>query len=139
LATPMSIMVGVGRGAKQGILIKNAEVLETLEKVDTLVVDKTGTLTEGQPRLTECVSAAGYSEADLLQIAASVEQHSEHPLSQAVVVAAKERDLKLAEVSDFDSVTGAGVTGTVNGKRVLVGSAAFLQEQSISISDELSS
>lgn len=139
LATPMSIMVGVGRGAKQGILIKNAEVLETLQKVDILIVDKTGTLTEGQPRLTECVPAAGYSEADLLQIAASVEQHSEHPLSQAVVVAAKERELKLAEVSDFDSVTGAGVTGTVNGKRVLVGSAAFLQEQSISISDELSS
>ncbi|WP_417392968.1 heavy metal translocating P-type ATPase [Gimesia sp.] len=139
LATPMSIMVGVGRGAKQGILIKNAEVLETLQKVDILIVDKTGTLTEGQPRLTECVPAAGYSEADLLQIAASVEQHSEHPLSQAVVVAAKERELKLAEVSDFDSVTGAGVTGTVNEKRVLVGSAAFLQEQSISISDELSS
>ncbi|MCA9004601.1 MAG: heavy metal translocating P-type ATPase, partial [Planctomycetaceae bacterium] len=138
LATPMSIMVGVGRGAKHGILIKNAEVLETLQKVDTLVVDKTGTLTEGQPRLTECVPAADYSEADLLQIAASVEQHSEHPLSQAVVVAAKERELKLTNVSDFDSVTGAGVQGTVDGKLVLVGSAAFLLDQSISIKEELS-
>lgn len=139
LATPMSIMVGVGRGAKHGILIKNAEVLETLQKVDTLVVDKTGTLTEGQPRLTECVPAADYSEAELLQIAASVEQHSEHPLSQAVVVAAKERELKLSEVSDFDSVTGAGVKGTVNGKAVLIGSASFLQDQSIHIKDELNS
>lgn len=139
LATPMSIMVGVGRGAKQGILIKNAEVLETLQKVDTLVVDKTGTLTEGRPRLTECVPAADYSETDLLQIAASVEQHSEHPLSQAVVVAAKERELKLSEVSDFDSITGAGVKGSVEGKLVQVGSAAFLQEQSINISDKLNS
>ncbi|WP_417381170.1 heavy metal translocating P-type ATPase [Gimesia sp.] len=139
LATPMSIMVGVGRGAKQGILIKNAEVLETLQKVDTLVVDKTGTLTEGRPRLTECVPAADYSEADLLQIAASVEQHSEHPLSQAVVVAAKERELKLKDVSEFDSVTGAGVTGTVEGKLVLIGSASFLRDQSINIKEELSS
>ncbi|QDT93243.1 heavy metal translocating P-type ATPase [Gimesia algae] len=139
LATPMSIMVGVGRGAKQGILIKNAEVLETLQKVDTLVVDKTGTLTEGRPSLTECMPAANYSEADLLQITASVEQHSEHPLSQAVVVAAKERGLKLKDVSDFDSVTGAGVKGTVDGKLVLIGSASFLRDQSINIKDELSS
>jgi len=137
LATPMSIMVGVGRGAKSGILIKNAEVLETLEKVDTLIVDKTGTLTEGKPRLTGCITAGTLSENDLLQLAASVEQHSEHPLSQAVVVAAKDRDLTLSDVSDFDSVTGAGVTGVVNEKQILIGSATFLKEQSIAISDEL--
>ena len=139
LATPMSIMVGVGRGAKSGILIKNAEVLETLEKVDTLVVDKTGTLTEGRPRLTECITAGELSEDDLLQLAASVEQHSEHPLSQAVVVAAKDRELSLSDVKDFDSVTGAGVTGVVNQKTVLIGSAAFLKEQSVSINDDLMS
>ncbi|MCA9015313.1 MAG: heavy metal translocating P-type ATPase [Planctomycetaceae bacterium] len=137
LATPMSIMVGVGRGAKSGILIKNAEVLETLEKVDTLIVDKTGTLTEGKPRLTECITAGTISENELLQLAASVEQHSEHPLSQAVVAAAKDRELRLSEVEDFDSITGAGVTGTVNQKPVLIGSAAFLNEQSVTISEEL--
>ena len=136
LATPMSIMVGVGRGAKQGILIKNAEVLETLEKVDTLIVDKTGTLTEGKPRLTECITAGTISENELLQLAASVEQHSEHPLSQAVVVAAKDRELSLSDVQDFNSITGAGVTGTVNQKLVLIGSAAFLNEQSVTINDE---
>jgi Cu+-exporting ATPase len=137
LATPMSIMVGVGRGAKQGILIKNAEVLETLQKVDTVVVDKTGTLTEGKPRLTNCVPAGERSETELLQWAAAVEQHSEHPLSQAVVQAAKEQDLKLNEVQDFDSVTGAGVKGSVQGKMVLVGSAAFLQTESITIEETL--
>lgn len=137
LATPMSIMVGVGRGAKSGILIKNAEVLETLEKVDTLIVDKTGTLTEGKPRLTECITAGTLSENELLQLAASVEQHSEHPLSQAVVVAAKDRELNLSDVQDFDSITGAGVKGTMNQKTVLIGSAAFLNEQSVTINDEL--
>ncbi|WP_339731580.1 heavy metal translocating P-type ATPase [uncultured Gimesia sp.] len=137
LATPMSIMVGVGRGAKSGILIKNAEVLETLEKIDTLIVDKTGTLTEGKPRLTECITSGKLNENELLQIAASVEQHSEHPLSQAVVVAAKDRELPLSDVQDFDSITGAGVTGIVDQKLVLIGSAAFLNEQSISIKDEL--
>lgn len=137
LATPMSIMVGVGRGAKQGILIKNAEVLETLVKVDTLIVDKTGTLTEGQPRLTECITAEGFDEQELLQLAASVEQQSEHPLSQAVVMAAKDRDIKLTDVNDFDSITGAGVTGTVNNKNILIGSADFLREQSVTISEEM--
>lgn len=139
LATPMSIMVGVGRGAKHGILIKNAEVLETLEKIDTLVVDKTGTLTEGKPRLTECITAGEFSENDLLQLAASVEQHSEHPLSQAVVVAAKERELSLSEVIDFDSVTGSGVKGVVSGKSTFIGSAAFLKEQSVEINGDLMS
>ncbi|QDU07443.1 heavy metal translocating P-type ATPase [Gimesia aquarii] len=137
LATPMSIMVGVGRGAKQGILIKNAEVLETLEKVDTLVVDKTGTLTEGKPRLTECIPAGNFAENELLQLAASVEKHSEHPLSEAVVLAAKERESTLSDVVDFDSVTGSGVKGVVNGKTTFIGSAAFLKEQSIQIGDEL--
>lgn len=137
LATPMSIMVGVGRGAKSGILIKNAEVLETLQQVDTLVVDKTGTLTEGKPRLTECNTAGALSENELLQMAASVEHHSEHPLSQAIVTAAKERSLTLLNVTDFDSVTGSGVKGDVGGKQVLIGSATFLKEQSIEINDEL--
>lgn len=137
LATPMSIMVGVGRGAKSGILIKNAEVLETLQQVDTLVVDKTGTLTEGKPRLTECNTAGEISENELLQMAASVEHHSEHPLSQAIVTAAKERSLTLLNVTDFDSVTGSGVKGNVSGKQVLIGSATFLKDQSIEINDEL--
>lgn len=136
LATPMSIMVGVGRGAKSGILIKNAEVLETLQKVDTLVVDKTGTLTEGQPRLTDCITTGGFSENELLQLAASVEQHSEHPLSQSIVKAAKSRDLSLLEVIDFESVTGSGVKGIVNEKQALIGSASFLQENSIHIDEE---
>lgn len=137
LATPMSIMVGVGRGAKSGILIKNAEVLETLQQVDTLVVDKTGTLTEGKPRLTECNTTGEISENELLQMAASVEHHSEHPLSQAIVTAAKERSLTLLNVTDFDSVTGSGVKGNVSGKQVLIGSATFLKDQSIEINDEL--
>jgi len=137
LATPMSIMVGVGRGAKNGILIKNAEVLETLQQVDTLVVDKTGTLTEGKPRLTECITAGEFSENELLQLAASVEHQSEHPLSQAVVTAAKERTLALLDVNDFDSVTGSGVKGVVSGKPILIGSASFLKEQSIEINDDL--
>ncbi|MFK7776935.1 MAG: heavy metal translocating P-type ATPase, partial [Gimesia sp.] len=137
LATPMSIMVGVGRGAKNGILIKDASVLETLQKVDTLIVDKTGTLTEGKPRLTECITAGALNEHDLLQLAASVEQYSEHPLSDAVVMAAKERHLSLLPVTDFDSVTGSGVKGTVEGKPVLIGSAEFLNEQSIVVKDSL--
>lgn len=137
LATPMSIMVGVGRGAKNGILIKDATVLETLQKVDTLIVDKTGTLTEGKPRLTECITAGALNEDDLLQLAASVEQHSEHPLSEAVVMAAKDRDLSLFTVTDFDSVTGSGVKGNVDGKPVLIGSAGFLNEQSIAIQETL--
>ncbi|WP_298865771.1 heavy metal translocating P-type ATPase [uncultured Gimesia sp.] len=139
LATPMSIMVGVGRGAKSGILIKNAEVLETLQAVDTLVVDKTGTLTEGKPKLTECITAGAFNQSNLLQLAASVEQQSEHPLSQAVVLAAKERELALLTVTDFDSVTGSGVKGEVDGKPVLIGSAGFLNEQSIIINEELMS
>lgn len=132
LATPMSIMVGMGRGAKEGVLIKDAEVLEALEKIDTLVVDKTGTLTEGRPTLTECIPTGGISEEELLQLAASVEQNSEHPLARAVVDGAKERNVKLDTVKDFDTVTGSGAQGTVDGKSILVGKRGWLENQNVS-------
>jgi Cu+-exporting ATPase len=131
LATPMSIMVGVGRGAQAGVLIKNAEALERMEKVDTLVVDKTGTLTEGKPKVVSIVPAAGFEEADILQLAASVERSSEHPLADAIVRAAKERNLELANVEEFDSPTGKGVTGKVNGRLVLLGNSTFLNASGI--------
>jgi Cu+-exporting ATPase len=131
LATPMSIMVGVGRGAQAGILIRNAEVLERMEKVDTLVVDKTGTLTEGRPALTGLVTAPGFGEDDLLRLAASVEAASEHPLALAIVAAAKERKLELAPVQNFDSPTGKGVTGTVDGRPIAIGQGKFFAELSI--------
>lgn len=127
LATPMSIMVGVGRGAQVGVLIKNAEALERMEKVDTLVVDKTGTLTEGKPKVVSIVVSAGFREDDLLRLAASVERASEHPLADAIVLAAKERDLPLANVEEFDSPTGKGVTGKIDGKNVLLGNVGYLQ------------
>jgi Cu+-exporting ATPase len=128
LATPMSIMVGVGRGAQAGVLIKNAEALEHLERVDTLVVDKTGTLTEGKPKVTAIVPAPGFDEAELLRLAASVERASEHPLANAIVASAKERNLPLDDVTDFDSPTGKGVLGTVDARRVALGNANFLAE-----------
>ena len=131
LATPMSIMVGVGRGAQAGVLIKNAEALERLERVDTLVVDKTGTLTEGKPKVVAIVAAAGFAEADVLRLAASAEKASEHPLALAIVAAAAERKLSLSEVSDFDSPTGKGVVGTVEGRRLALGNARFLGELGI--------
>jgi Cu+-exporting ATPase len=127
LATPMSIMVGVGRGAKEGVLIRNAEVLETLEKVDTVVVDKTGTLTEGRPKLTECVPAPSFTEADVLSMAAGVEQHSEHPLARAVLQGAKDRGVTVPTVGGFASVTGGGVRGTVESQLVLVGQRSLLE------------
>ncbi|HEY8246196.1 MAG TPA: heavy metal translocating P-type ATPase, partial [Hyphomicrobium sp.] len=133
LATPMSIMVGVGRGAEAGVLIKNAEALERLEKVDTLVVDKTGTLTEGQPAVTAVVPAAGFDEASLLRLAASVERASEHPLAAAIVAAAEARKLMLAPAADFDSPTGKGAFGTVEGRRIVLGNAIFLKEQGVDI------
>jgi P-type Cu+ transporter len=132
LATPMSIMVGVGRGAGLGVLIKNAEALERLEKVDTLVVDKTGTLTEGKPSVTKIVAGEGWDENELLQLAAGVERASEHPLALAIVAAAEQRKLKLPEVSDFDSPTGKGAIGTVDGKKIALGNARFLEELGIS-------
>jgi Cu+-exporting ATPase len=131
LATPMSIMVGVGRGAQAGVLIKNAEALERMEKVDTLVVDKTGTLTEGKPKVVAIVPAAGFDETDILRLAASVERASEHPLADAIVRSAKERNLDLGKVNEFDSPTGKGATGKVDGKTVVLGNATFLQSLGI--------
>ena len=126
LATPMSIMVGVGRGAQAGVLIKNAESLERMEKVDTLVVDKTGTLTEGKPKVIAIVAAAGFDEDEILRLAASVERASEHPLADAIVRSAKEKNLDVSKVEEFDSPTGKGATGKVGGKTVLLGNATFL-------------
>jgi len=131
LATPMSIMVGVGRGAQAGVLIKNAESLERFEKIDTLVVDKTGTLTEGHPAVTAIVPVAPMPEAELLRLAASVERASQHPLGEAVVRAANERELSLSEVTDFDAPIGRGVTGIVEGRRVLLGAPRLMSEQGI--------
>jgi len=131
LATPMSIMVGVGKGASAGVLIKNAEALERFEKVDTLVVDKTGTLTEGKPRVTAVVAAAGFDEATVLSLGASLEKSSEHPLAAAILVAAAERKLTLQDVTDFASITGKGVTGTSGGRRVAVGNAALLKDRGV--------
>ena len=131
LATPMSIMVGVGRGAQAGVLIKNAEALERMEKVDTLVVDKTGTLTEGKPKLVQIVAGETWNESDLLKLAASVERASEHPLAEAIVNAAAERNIELAPVRDFDSPTGKGALGTVEDKRIALGNAKFLTELGI--------
>jgi len=126
LATPMSIMVGVGRGAQAGVLIKNAEALERMEKIDTLVVDKTGTLTEGKPKVVAIVPAAGFVEDDILRFAASVERASEHPLADAIVRAAKEKQLALSQVEQFDSPTGKGATGKVDGKTIVLGNARYL-------------
>jgi Cu+-exporting ATPase len=128
LATPMSIMVGIGRGAEMGVLIKNAVALERMEKVDTLVVDKTGTLTEGKPKVTAIVSASGFDERELLRLAASVERASEHPLAAAIVAAAAERKIVLAQVAEFDSPTGKGALGKVDGRRVVLGQGKFLSE-----------
>ena len=131
LATPMSIMVGTGKGATMGVLIKNAEALETLEKVDVLVVDKTGTLTEGKPKLETVLSLSGFDEDEILRLAASLEHASEHPLAEAIVQGAEERNLTLATTLDFESVTGKGVTGFVDGFRVALGNIKLLQSLSI--------
>nr|WP_269474026.1 copper-translocating P-type ATPase [Variovorax sp. RA8] len=131
LATPMSIMVGVGKGAQHGVLIRDAEALERMEKVDTLVVDKTGTLTEGRPKVVHVEPAPGFDAATVLQKLASVERASEHPLAAAIVAEAQERRLPLSPVTDFDSPVGKGVVGTVDGARVISGSAKFLAEQGI--------
>jgi Cu+-exporting ATPase len=128
LATPMSIMVGTGRGAAAGVLIRNAEALELLEKVDTLLVDKTGTLTEGKPRLVLVESVGAFEEGEVLRLAASLERASEHPLGHAIVQAAQERGATLAPSSDFRSITGKGIAGTVGGHSVAVGSAGLLSE-----------
>ncbi len=131
LATPMSIMVGTGRGATAGVLIKNAEALEVLQQVDTLVVDKTGTLTEGKPRLTSVMVPPGESESEILRLAASLERGSEHPLAGAIVAGAREIGLPLSEARDFRSITGKGVIGTVGRRRVALGTRRLLEELAI--------
>jgi P-type Cu+ transporter len=131
LATPMSIMVATGRGAQSGVLVRNAEALETLEKVDVLVVDKTGTLTEGKPRVTEIHALTGQHSDELLRLAASLEQASEHPLAAAVVAATKEQGLALAHVTGFQSITGKGVVGQVDGRKVAIGNAALFESLSL--------
>src|SRR5208282_5711702 len=133
LATPMSIMVGTGRGATAGVLIKNAEALEILEKVNTLVVDKTGTLTEGKPRLVSVTALDGFTDADVLRLAASLERGSEHPLAAAIVEGAEERKLRLATAEDFKSVTGQGVTGRIEGRAVALGNEQMMRELGVAI------
>jgi Cu+-exporting ATPase len=134
LATPMSIMVGVGRGAQAGVLIKNAESLERMEKIDTLVVDKTGTLTEGKPKVTQIVAAQGFTEDSLLALAASLEQGSEHPLAHAIAVAAKEKNLTVAKATEFDSPTGKGVVGKVDSRSVALGNIKLMEDLSVDVS-----
>lgn len=134
LATPMSIMVGVGRGASMGVLIKNAEALERFEKVDTLVVDKTGTLTEGKPKVVALKAVSGLDEAELLLLAATLERPSEHPLAAAIVAAAAERALPLGEAQDFDSPVGKGVVGTVEGRKLVIGSHRIMGEEGVDLS-----
>jgi Cu+-exporting ATPase len=134
LATPMSIMVGTGRGATAGVLVKNAEALELMEKIDTLVVDKTGTLTLGKPKLVAVVPAGGFEEAEVLRLAAALEKGSEHPLAAAIVEGAQERGLTLSSSTDFASHTGKGVSGTVEGRQVALGNRALLVDQDIDVS-----
>jgi Cu+-exporting ATPase len=134
LATPMSIMVGVGRGAAAGVLIKNAEALERMEKVDTLVVDKTGTLTEGKPTVTQIITANGLNVDDILVMAASLEKSSEHPLAHAILSAAKAKNLSLKTVVDFNSPTGKGVVGKIDGQAVLLGNRILFEESGVDVS-----
>ncbi len=131
LATPMSIMVGTGRGARAGVLVRDAGALQTMEKVDTLVVDKTGTLTEGRPALASIVPAEGFDEDEVLRLAASLERHSEHPLADAIVTAARDRGLALGDATSFESVTGKGVTGNFGGRRVALGNAVLLADDGV--------
>ncbi len=131
LATPMSIMIATGRGAQEGVLIKDAEALECFSKVDTLIVDKTGTLTEGKPRLTDTVALEGIDESRLLAVAASLERGSEHPLAEAIVAGAEEHSIALSEVTSFDAITGKGVTGLVDGAKIALGNAAMMGDLGI--------
>jgi P-type Cu+ transporter len=134
LATPMSIMVGTGRGATSGVLVKNAESLEKLESVNTLVVDKTGTLTEGKPRLVSIVTLGKVSQDELLRLAASLERASEHPLASAVVARAVERTLQLSDAREFRSITGMGITGQVDNRSIAIGSRKLLEENGVDTS-----
>ena len=131
LATPMSVMVATGRGAHEGVLVRSAEALETLAKVDTLVVDKTGTLTTGKPRLTEVIAAGGVNDVEMLRAVASLERASEHPLAAAIVTSAEEKGIALVDVAEFASVTGKGVKGLVGGQRVVVGNAALMRDERV--------
>ncbi len=133
LATPMSIMVGVGRGAQMGVLIRDAEALERMEKVDTIILDKTGTLTEGKPSVTSIITADGQDETELLRLAASVEHASEHPLAAAIVRAARDRKIELAKVTGFDAPSGKGAIGTIGRKRMAIGNARFMAELNIAV------
>jgi len=133
LATPMSIMVGTGRGAMMGVLFKNAEALEVMRKVDTLVVDKTGTLTEGHPELVSVTAAEGFEENELVRLAASIERSSEHPLAAAIVRGAEARGVELAAAEDFQSVTGKGVTGRVDGRTIALGNIKLLEDAGIAV------
>ena len=133
LATPMSIMVGIGRGARAGVLIRNAEALERFEKVDTLVVDKTGTLTEGKPKVVAVTAVAGWTEDELLRLSASLERGSEHPLAAAIVAAAQARQLKLSDSDDFDSPIGKGVVGTIEGRRIVIGNRRIMDDAGIGV------
>jgi Cu+-exporting ATPase len=133
LATPISIMVGVGRGAQAGVLIKNAEALERFEKIDTLVIDKTGTLTEGRPAVTAIKPEPGFDEGELLRLAASLERGSEHPIAAAILQAAAERGVALSEAKDFDSPVGKGVLGVVDGRRIVLGGVRLMAEQGVSL------
>ena len=133
LATPMSIMVGTGRAASAGVLLRNAEALEMLEKVDTLIIDKTGTLTEGKPRLTTVLALAHHTESDVLRLAASLEQGSEHPLAAAILAGARDRHMTLPKPEGFSSIPGKGVAGTVAGQTVAIGTASFLKEHAVEL------
>jgi len=135
LATPISIMVGTGRGATEGVLIKDAESLEILEKVDTLVVDKTGTLTEGKPKLTEIIAAGGFDSEQILRWVASIEKHSEHPLAEAIVEGAKEQNIATLDIENFQSITGKGVTAVVDGKKMAIGNSKMMKQAGTEITD----
>ena len=135
LATPISIMVGTGRGATEGVLIKNAESLEILEKVDTLVVDKTGTLTEGKPKLTEIIAADGFDSEQILRWVASIEKHSEHPLAEAIVEGAQEQNIQTLAIEEFDSVTGKGVKAIIDGKKMALGNRKMMLESNTEVTD----
>ncbi len=136
LATPLSIMVGTGRGAESGLLFRDAEALEILQKADTLIVDKTGTLTEGKPRLAQVEPIGDFTGDELLRLAASLERGSEHPLAAAIVKGTESRSLRLVDAEDFQSVTGKGVIGRVEGRRVLLGNARLLSDEQIASDPE---
>ena len=137
LATPMAVMVGVGKGAQTGILIKNAESIEKAEKVTHLLTDKTGTLTAGKPQVTTCIAASGYNETDFISIAASLEKNSEHPLAKAIIDYAKEKEINIETVENFESITGGGIKGTINENNVYLGKQKFIENEGIKPSSEL--